>query len=106
MAFYPDFYGKGPAACTEVDPDLFFADPEEPNYLKITSKAKKICGTCIYIAECREWAIETNEQGVWGGTSKNERRKIRKQRSSGISNAGRLMPLQLAESDSLQNIAG
>lgn len=93
---YPDFYVKGNAPCTEVDPDMFFADPEEPNYLRITTQAKKICQKCQYIEECREWAVTTNEQGVWGGTSRNERRKIRKERASGITNAGAVMTLQSA----------
>lgn len=77
---YPDFHEKGPASCTapEVNPDIFFTDPKDDNYLKDTSKAKGYCGLCVYKTECLAWALESDEIGVWGGTTDMDRRKIKR----------------------------
>ena len=39
-----------------------------------------MCGECPAQAPCLEFALATNQDsGVWGGTSEEERRKLRKQ---------------------------
>ena len=40
---------------------------------------KALCGSCEVQVECLEYAIEGGEslQGVWGGASDRERRKLR-----------------------------
>jgi hypothetical protein len=35
---------------------------------------------CKVREECLNYAIQNNERGVWGGTSENERKKIKKRR--------------------------
>jgi WhiB family redox-sensing transcriptional regulator len=75
---YPDFYVKGPTPCSTKDPEQFFADSEEPGSIKTTNKAKKVCIGCPYIEECLAWALDNNEYGVWGGTTKNERRRLKR----------------------------
>src|SRR5690625_1151182 len=35
-----------------------------------------ICNSCPIKAECLEWALEHDEQGIWGGTTLYERNKI------------------------------
>lgn len=40
-------------------------------------RAKAICAACLVSDECREYAIEGHEVGIWGGTSDRERTAIR-----------------------------
>ena len=39
--------------------------------------AKSICGSCIHKAECRQWGIEHENFGIWGGLTNNDRIRIR-----------------------------
>lgn len=56
--------------------DVMF--PSDPHGVKV---AKQVCGDCPVRAACLEYALEHNEEfGVWGGTSENERRRIRTRR--------------------------
>jgi sulfatase maturation enzyme AslB (radical SAM superfamily) len=41
---------------------------------------RKLCRACPVLAACREWAIEHEEEGFWGGMSASERRRERAQR--------------------------
>jgi WhiB family redox-sensing transcriptional regulator len=42
--------------------------------------AKRVCINCEAQKNCLEFALATNqESGVWGGTTEDERRKLRKQ---------------------------
>ncbi|MGN6324512.1 WhiB family transcriptional regulator [Pseudolysinimonas sp.] len=66
---------KDEGLCAETSPDLFFPGKGEP-----TTPAKKICVACDVKERCLAWALETGEEyGVWGGTSENERRRMRKE---------------------------
>jgi hypothetical protein len=41
--------------------------------------AKAVCATCPVSAECLQWALATGQDsGVWGGTSEEERRAMRR----------------------------
>ncbi len=43
-------------------------------------EAKEVCGTCPVVQECLEFAITTNQEyGIWGGTSEEERRVLRRE---------------------------
>lgn len=62
------------AACTEVAPDLFFADATD---LVNTKLAKKVCGECLVVDQCLQYALENRfEYGVWGGLTVLERRSL------------------------------
>lgn len=66
------------AACLEVSPDevSFFPDKED---LGAIVKAKAVCATCPVADECLSWAIETNQsEGIWGGHTAKERRRLRR----------------------------
>ena len=42
--------------------------------------AKAVCRECQAQSACLEFALATNQDsGIWGGTSEEERRKLRKQ---------------------------
>ena len=62
------------AACQGRDTDLFFPGRGQP-----VGPAKRVCQTCPVIADCLAYAL-THEikEGVWGGTSENQRRFMRR----------------------------
>jgi WhiB family redox-sensing transcriptional regulator len=67
------------AACRDTDPDLFFPIGTTGPAIDQISAAKSVCAGCESIEPCLEFALVTNqESGVWGGTSEEERRKVRK----------------------------
>lgn len=67
------------AACREEDPELFFPIGNTGPALLQIEDAKAICRRCIVLGECLTWAIETGQDaGVWGGTSEDERRALKR----------------------------
>ena len=84
---YPDFEQFGPPPCTDSNPDTFFSDdiPDDllgqgkqgkPRYA-YEREAKKVCGGCKYLHECRAYAMKRPDlQGIWGGTTEKDRSKI------------------------------
>ena len=66
--------------CKEVPPDVFF-----PNDGMGVLVAQRICAECSVRSECLEYALANRiEQGVWGGASERERRRIlRRRRKAG-----------------------
>lgn len=72
---YPPYRGDEP--CTTGDPDRFF--PIQGDY-KAAAAAKAECEPCPLIRECREWALAHGEAGIWGGTSNEDRKYIRRER--------------------------
>ena len=70
------------AACRCVEPDLFFPIGTTGTAVHHIAAAKAVCGTCPVTNECLEFALETNQDsGVWGGTSEEERRQLRRARA-------------------------
>jgi WhiB family redox-sensing transcriptional regulator len=59
------------AACRDLDPELFY----EPSH---EAAAKAACAGCVVIGECREYAIDRLEFGVWGGLNEAERAAVRR----------------------------
>ncbi|MCC5953796.1 MAG: WhiB family transcriptional regulator [Acidimicrobiia bacterium] len=69
------------AACRDTDPDLFFPVGTTGPAIEQIESAKAVCGECEARQPCLEFALATNQDsGIWGGTSEEERRKIRRQR--------------------------
>jgi WhiB family transcriptional regulator, redox-sensing transcriptional regulator len=69
------------AECRNYPPAVFF-----PSDGAGVDRAKKICGACNVSGFCLEYAIQMREEnGVWGGTSERERRRILKRRRSNVS---------------------
>lgn len=65
------------AACTGLDPDLFFTERGESQ-----GGAKAVCADCTVRADCLDYALRHRiKVGVWGGCSERERRRMR-QRSA------------------------
>jgi WhiB family transcriptional regulator, redox-sensing transcriptional regulator len=65
------------SACRDLDPDLFF--PYGDSAPEQTEEARKVCNRCDVKDACLEFALRANQEaGVWGGTSEDERRGIRR----------------------------
>lgn len=63
------------AGCLGADPELFF--PTGSESAKV-AKAKVICAGCAVRQQCLDVAIpDASLEGVWGGLSAIERRKLR-----------------------------
>lgn len=64
------------AACKGVDPDIFYPVSDEE-----AEEAKAICGQCPVRQACLEYALANRERdGVWGGATERERRRMVRQR--------------------------
>ena len=72
---------NGSTPCMESDPDLFFASTDE--MARGWQDAVKLCKTCPVRAKCAAYAIEAEETyGVWGGLTANQRKSIRRKKTS------------------------
>jgi WhiB family redox-sensing transcriptional regulator len=68
------------ASCRDTNPDLFFPVGTTGPAIEQIEQAKAVCRACPVQSPCLEFAMVTNQDsGVWGGTSEEERRKLRKQ---------------------------
>ena len=67
------------AACRDVDPDLFFPIGTMGESLLQIDEAKQICQACPVCGPCLRWAVDSGSAGVWGGTTEDERRILRRQ---------------------------
>ena len=64
------------AACRGVDPDIFYPVSDED-----AEEAKAICMQCPVQGACLEWALSNRaREGVWGGATERERRRIIRRR--------------------------
>ena len=64
------------AACRGLDPEIFYPAIDED-----VDDAKAVCGTCLVQETCLEFALQVREkEGVWGGATEKERRRILRQR--------------------------
>jgi WhiB family redox-sensing transcriptional regulator len=68
------------AACAEIPGDLWY--PEKGSN-QFTSNVKAVCKGCPVQRQCLDYAIANCENdGVWGGLTVKERRKLRRARES------------------------
>jgi WhiB family redox-sensing transcriptional regulator len=65
------------AACRGLDPEIFYPPTEDDD----VADAKAVCTACDVQQLCLEWALQVREkEGVWGGATEKERRRILRQR--------------------------
>jgi WhiB family transcriptional regulator, redox-sensing transcriptional regulator len=68
------------SACRDTDPDLFFPVGTTGPAIEQIANAKAVCRVCDVQKQCLEYALTTNQDsGIWGGTSEEERRALRRQ---------------------------
>ena len=64
------------AACRGLDPEIFFPALDDD-----VDDAKAVCTSCSVRETCLEFALQVREkEGVWGGATEKERRRILRQR--------------------------
>lgn len=73
MTTYPRFDGTqscvdAPAPAARAFVGAVGADP---------APALRLCGTCPFLDICRTYAVATDVYGVWGGTTEDDRDRIR-----------------------------
>jgi WhiB family redox-sensing transcriptional regulator len=72
---------RNSAACRDTDPDLFFPVGQTGPAIDHIASARAVCQQCAVKPECLEYALMTNQDaGIWGGTTEDERRRIRRER--------------------------
>lgn len=84
---YPmTFEGEEPP-CAQTSPDAFFPEEVEDANGKVISssypneaEAKAVCARCPIRIQCLLTALEGGDIGIWGGTTENERRKIKREK--------------------------
>ena len=60
-------------------PDPFFPVGSTGLAVEQIEAAKAVCEQCPVKTECLQFALETNQDsGIWGGTSEEERRRLRR----------------------------
>jgi WhiB family transcriptional regulator, redox-sensing transcriptional regulator len=73
-----DMTWRADAACRNLDTDIFFPDSESD-----AAPALEVCASCPVRTQCLDWAIATRQHdGVWGGTTESERKRIRRRRAA------------------------
>jgi WhiB family transcriptional regulator, redox-sensing transcriptional regulator len=74
-----DYSWRVDSLCRDTDPDLFFPVGTTGQALVQIARAKEVCEECPVSLNCLDFALETNQDsGIWGGTSEEERRVIRR----------------------------
>jgi WhiB family redox-sensing transcriptional regulator len=69
---------RAEAACRGADVSVFFPATDED-----AEPARAICASCPVRAACLEFALATRqENGVWGGLTEIERRRLRRRRQA------------------------
>jgi WhiB family redox-sensing transcriptional regulator len=66
-------------ACRQADPELFFpiATAKGPAARQVEA-AKAVCAACAVHAKCLSYALEAMPDGIWGGTTLDERQTARR----------------------------
>lgn len=75
----PDLSWRQEAACRDTSPELFFPIGTTGQAIDQIEAAKLVCMSCPAQEPCLEFALATNQDsGVWGATSEEERRHLRR----------------------------
>jgi WhiB family transcriptional regulator, redox-sensing transcriptional regulator len=65
------------SACQGEDPEIFFPMAATGRALDQISAAKAICSRCPVRQPCLRYAVATIQDGIWGGTTTDERSGLR-----------------------------
>lgn len=80
-AAYPPFLAKGEGLCATVEPgkrDDFTNESRQLAGRAARDRARAVCDACPFRRECFEWAYETEQEGMYGSTSTEQRANMRK----------------------------
>ena len=65
-------------SCAEVGGDNWFVDPNFVGGFEQVRMTKKICESCVEKRDCFTYAISHDVYGIWGATTRRERKEIQK----------------------------
>lgn len=72
-------YWTDDCACRNVDWfNPWFGDDKRNRTKEMTEKHKAVCETCPSMRVCLSWAIKHEKWGMFGGTTGQEREKLRR----------------------------
>lgn len=75
----PDLSWRREASCRDTSPELFFPIGTTGLAIDQIEAARLVCMGCPARVQCLEFALSTNQDsGVWGATSEEERRHLRR----------------------------
>jgi len=75
----PDLSWRREASCRDTSPELFFPIGTTGQAIDQIEAAKAVCMGCPSRVPCLEFALSTNQDsGVWGATSEEDRRHLRR----------------------------
>jgi WhiB family transcriptional regulator, redox-sensing transcriptional regulator len=67
------------ASCLRLNPELFFPVSTTGASRTEIEAARRVCQTCPVLAPCLRWALDLGAvSGIWGGTTEEERRLLRR----------------------------
>ena len=82
--------GARAARACHADPDLFFPISATAAAAPQIARAKAICAGCPVRSACLGFAMAHRDlQGIWGGTTDEERRKTRRSKARSAARAAR-----------------
>jgi WhiB family redox-sensing transcriptional regulator len=64
-------------ACHGSDPELFFPISVTGRSTPQIDAAKAVCGRCVVSDDCLAYALRVMPDGIWGGTTREERIAVR-----------------------------
>ena len=69
---------NGGVQCSQL-PECFFPEDEPDVYLrkKLIAVAKEVCNDCPVRVLCADYALAAHMVGIWGGTTTEERQRLR-----------------------------
>jgi WhiB family redox-sensing transcriptional regulator len=68
---------RAKGACQGLDAEIFYPEDDED----LAEDAKAVCAECAVRLACLDHALDNREhQGVWGGATARERRRLLRQR--------------------------
>jgi WhiB family redox-sensing transcriptional regulator len=76
---FTDLSWRSSASCRDTSPELFFPVGTTGPAVDQIAAAKMVCSACPSRVPCLEFALSTNQDsGVWGATSEEDRRHLRR----------------------------
>lgn len=76
---YPHRGWVSEARCVKADPELFY--PISKNDPEAARTIESYCSRCPVEGDCLGYALARGEQGIWGGTTEEQRQAIRRKQS-------------------------
>jgi WhiB family transcriptional regulator, redox-sensing transcriptional regulator len=76
------------SACRTVEPELFFPVSAKGRSQVDAARARMVCQSCPVCAACLDFALVTHQSdGIWGGLTEDERRRLPRPATQGRSRA-------------------